>query len=252
MAQLLALLKSLDGLKPEDAAMYNKDGEHYVLDTEKYFHGMSSARDKEKLEAQTAKDRARSLEERWAKFGNVEPTEVEKALQLKQQLEDKKMIDAGKVDELVEQKTAQRTENLKKDLETRLTAAETRALAAETQLSTLLIDNAIQLAATKAGVLPAAMEDVISRGGKIFKIQDGKATPMKGGNIIYGKDGNTPLSMEEWLEELKSKSAHLFEQPEGGGTPRGAGSQKGGTPPTGTVGMGVERLRAARRSGAQK
>jgi hypothetical protein len=243
--QLKAVLKTLEGLKPEEAEMYKQDGEIFVLDTDKYFHGMSSARDKEKQEAQKLREILKPFEEKLGPLKDMNLEELQEAMKLHQKTKDKQMIDAGKVDELVEQKVTGRVENLKKDYENRLQAAESRAVKAESMLNTLVVDNNVQIAAVKAGVLPEAMEDVSYRASKVFRAVDGKPIPMKGDEVIYGKDGKTPLTMDEWLEELKSRAPHFFKRPEGSGTRPGAGN--GGAENNTSGLMGVERLKAARR-----
>jgi len=42
------------------------------------------------------------------------------------------------------------------------------------------------------------------------------------GDILFGKDGKTPLSPEEWADSLKETAPHLFPRAEG----TGAGGHK--------------------------
>lgn len=227
MVQLLAFLKSLEGVKPEDQGYYIKQGDDsYILDTEKYFAGMSSARDKEKEEARLAKEKLQ-------KYQGIDPEAAKLALAKVQEIQDKQKIDAGKIDEVVAERVQNQVMAMKTDLETRLSAAEQRANTAESQLSTVIVDNNVQIAAVKANVLPEAMDDILFRASRVFKVEGGKAVPKNGDNIVYGKDGKTPMTMDEWMEELKTKAPHLFKRAEGSG---------GGRPGSGAAGSGVENL----------
>ena len=97
MAQLVAFLKSLDGVKDEDKSYYTNQDGVFILDTEKYFSGMASARDKEKEEARKAK-------EALLKFQGLDPDAAKLAMAKVQEMTDKTLIDAGKIDEVVAQR----------------------------------------------------------------------------------------------------------------------------------------------------
>ena len=87
------------------------------------------------------------------------------------------------------------------------------------QLEKLVIDNAIQVEAVKAGIRPTAMEDILLRGRSRFKLKDGAAVATAPDDkVIYGKDGITPQSMGEWLADLAPAAPHLFESSGGGGS----------------------------------
>lgn len=237
MAQLKAFLKTLDGVAPDAVQFYAEEDGVFILDTEKYFAGMSSARDKEKEEARKAKEQLN-------KFSGLDPEAAKLALAKLHELEEKKQIAEGDIDKVV----ANRVEKLKTDLESRLANETARANSFESQLSTIVVDKSVQTAAVMANVIPEAMDDILERARKVFKANNGVPVPMKGDETIYGKDGKTPMTITEWLEELKSKAGHLFRQAEGskGGRPNGTG--------TGTLqgleGLsGTEKLKAARRQG---
>jgi len=160
------------------------------------------------------------------KFEGIDPVKVRELQEQQRKLEEGKLLTEGKAEEVF----AARLAPVKKDFETKLTAAEQRALAAERRLEGLLIDDAIRDAATKAGVRPTAVEDVLLRGRQAFKLVDGKAVPMSGDEVLYGKTGQ-PMSMDEWLAALTEKAPHLFEQSQGGGAQgaRGGGGSGAGT-----------------------
>lgn len=96
------------------------------------------------------------------------------------------------------------------------------------QLNLLLVDNVVRDAASKVGVTGPAVDDILLRSKSVFKLVDGKPVPHDDrGNIVYGNDGTTPLSVTGWVTGLKKTAAHLFPQSAGSGAPGGRGA--GGT-----------------------
>lgn len=136
---------------------------------------------------------------------------------------EKKLIEAGKVEELFEARLApMRAEH---DKVVKGLASEKGA--AVKQLEGLLIDSALRDAATKAGVLPTAVTDVLLRGRQVFRLSEGKATAFDGDAPVFGKDGQA-LGMSEWATSLSDTAPHMFALSQGGGTPKG-GSATGAT-----------------------
>lgn len=86
-----------------------------------------------------------------------------------------------------------------------------------------LVGSAVQSAAIKSGVLPTAVEDVINRAKGVFEVKNDQVVMLKDGNVVYGKDGVTPMSASEWVSELYKTSPHLFSQNKGGGDKSGPG-----------------------------
>lgn len=80
--------------------------------------------------------------------------------------------------------------------------------------------------ASKRGLKPTAHADIMNRARGVFKMVDGKlvAYDSDGETQLYGADGATGLTIEEWIESQASKDAiHLFEGNSGGGAPGGSG-----------------------------
>lgn len=159
-----------------------------------------------------------------AQFEGLDPEEARKALEERQKLRDKKLLEAGKVDELL----AERTAAMKAEYEKQIGKLTKELTGATGQLERLLIDNAIQTESAKAGVRTTALEDVLLRGRARFKLQDGKAVPVdQDGKVIFGKDGTNPQSISEWLADLAPAAPHLFEASTGGGAKPGPTGQAG-------------------------
>lgn len=140
-----------------------------------------------------------------------------------QKEKDKKLIDAGKVDELV----ASRVEAMRAEYDKTTGLLTGERDSAKKQLESLLVDGALRDAAIKAGVRPTAVDDVLLRGRQTFRVVDGKAAAFAGDKALYGKDSE-PLAVGEWIAGLSEAAPHLFEPSTGGGAPGGQPSGKAG------------------------
>lgn len=215
---LKAILDSLDGLSDELKKLYvQKDGKFH-LDVE-------GVVPKDRLDEfrNNNIELKKQLDEITGKYKDIDPEQVRELLKQDKALKEKKLLDAGKVEELLEE----RTKAMKADYDTKIKALTEKDEKATSQLERLLVDNTIQAEAVKAGVRETAMEDVLLRGRSRYKVQDGKAVPVSpDGKIIYGKDGTSPESMTEWLGGLSSAAPHLFNPSTGGGA-NGSGGKGG-------------------------
>lgn len=132
--------------------------------------------------------------------------------------EETRLIAEGKLDEVV----SKRTERLRSDLDKQLQAEKSRADKAEAfanQFRDKVLADSIRSAALKAGALPEASEDIILRARSTFQLNEhGEAVAVdKDGEVIYGKDGKTPLSALEWAESLRESAPHLWPKAVGAG-----------------------------------
>jgi ribosomal protein L14 len=111
----------------------------------------------------------------------------------------------------IEKVVLERTGAMKSDFENKYKVVETENKTMRGQLEVLVIDNSIRSAAAKAGVRPEAIDDVILRAKTVYKYENGQAIPHDSkGQVLYGKDGQTPMSPEEWTTGLKTTAPHLF------------------------------------------
>lgn len=194
-----------------------KDGK-WVLDTEggEDVSGLKGALGKER-EARASLER--TLADLKKQLGDADPAKAREAVKKLQDLEDKKLIEEGKVEELL----AARTKRMQDDYEAKLRETSDALAAREKQISELVIDNALRAVATTAKVRATAVDDFLERGRKVYRLKDGKAVPMNGDEIIFGKKGNEPMPMDEWAAGLTSAAPHLFEGSTGGGAAPSAG-----------------------------
>ncbi|MBK0078692.1 hypothetical protein IAE49_04015 [Kosakonia sp. S58] len=166
-----------------------------------------------------------------SRFDGIDPDAVRGILQRFSDDEEAKLIAAGKIDEVLDK----RTERLRADVDKQIKAANERADKAEAfsgKFRDRVLGDAIRSAASKAGALAEASDDLILRAKGTFQLNDeGEAVAVDAnGDVLFGKDGKTPLSPLEWAESLKETAPHLFPRAEGTGAgghkPGGGGSQK--------------------------
>jgi len=128
----------------------------------------------------------------------------------------------------IEKLLSERTAAMKGEFEKTIKELTDKDAKHQSQLQTLLIDNAITAEAAKAGVRPEAMQDALLRGRNLYKLVDGKPTPMDGDKVIYGKDGVNPMPVSEWFGKQITEAPHWFNPSQGGSAAPGAGAHKQG------------------------
>ena len=229
---LKAVLDTIEGVPADVAKEYTKgeDGKFRLT-----VDGMVGA---DKL-AEFRTNNIRLMQE-MEKFKDIDPAKYKELLAIQQEITEQKLIKAGKVDEVVES----RVQTMRKDFETKLNEASNQLSSANRQLETLLVDNTVRAAAIKAGVLPTAVDDVLLRAKSVFKVQNGAAVPVnEKGEVIYGKDGTSPMSVDDWMSTLKKTATHLWPASQGGGAnrsgPQGSGRDTSRMTPTQKIEAGL-------------
>lgn len=223
------VLDSIEGVDQHIAALYEKqeDGK-FRLDVE-------GAVPREKLDEfrNTNIDLLRKLDG----FKGVDPTKYQTLLGLEKKLTDKELIEAGKVDEVVQS----RIKTMSSEHEATVSTLNGQLSIANKQLESLLIDSAVRVKALEAGVLPTAVDDVMLRAKTVFKIVDGQAVPHSNDKPMYGKDGVNVMSVDEWVGSLAKSATHLFGQTQGGGA---GGTRTSSRPGGGKVLTSVQKIAA--------
>ncbi|MDD4931633.1 MAG: hypothetical protein PHG66_05840 [Candidatus Colwellbacteria bacterium] len=225
---LKLILASLDGLSEEVAKLYKQGGDgKFHLQTEEDEGSKQKIAEFRENNIKLQKE----LDEIKKKFSGVDLESLLAAQRKLTDLGDKKLLEEGKVEELV----AQKTERMRLDYEEQikqLTAAlgerDTKLTSTSQRLSEVLIDSEITKAVNAVGVVrKEAMTDIISRGRRTWHLEDNKPTPKEGDRLLYGKDGKAPLTFEEWAQALVIQAPFLFEPSSGGGAGGGAGGSGG-------------------------
>lgn len=194
--------------------------------------GLKSALQKER---DSVKQLKKELQETADKYKELDPEKAREALAKLAELEDKKLLDAGEIDKVVEK----RTERLRADHEGQVKRFQDQQKTLEqqnhqlkAQLANLQIDHAISRVVTTKrdlGINPVAIPDIQRRAREVFNLDEkGQIIPRRAdGSIIYGKDPTQPMSMEEWLPSLRPEAPHYFMESGGAGGGNDAG---GGVP----------------------
>lgn len=218
---LKAFVTKLEELDEPLRPLYTPTDGGFVLDADVEAHpqvkGLKSSFEKEKADRKTKG-------ERLALFEGIDPDVARKLIEEHNKNQEKKLIDAGEVDKLFEQRTGK----MKLEHEKTVQELKDKLNSNQTHLEKLLIESVVSSAARSMGVRDTALDDVHNRARMTFRVEDGKAVaydPEKQ-EPIYGP-GAKPLTVDDWMKELAGKAPHLFNDPKGGGTTPGAGSANG-------------------------
>lgn len=164
-----------------------------------------------------------------AQFEGIDPEAVRTILKRFVDDEEATLIKQGKLDEVLNK----RTERMAADWDKKLKAEQARAekqKARGDKLAERAMAEAIIKASQKAGALPEATEDIVLRAkGAGWTIDDdANVIAMNGDTVVFGKDGKTPLTPEEWAASLRENAPHLWPRAQGSGAMGTNGSPKGG------------------------
>lgn len=230
-------LDNLDGLDDALKGFYSQgqDGKYYL--------DVDGAVAKERLD-----EFRQTNVELMKKYDSVKDLDVEKYKAWEEEHRKKaegELINAGKVDELIEQ----RVQAMRTDYEAKIKTYEDRISQDSRRLEVLLIDNEVRAAAVQSGVSPAAVDDVLLRAKTVYQVKDGVPLAVDSkGQTLYGKDGQTPLAISDWVKGLKDSASHLFMQSNGSGSGNNGNS---GRKPTGNM-SAAEKVRMGLEAGESK
>lgn len=210
---LKSVVDSLDGLDKSVHDMYSKgqDGKFYLS-----VEGMVPSSRLDEFRTNNIE-----LKKALEKYDGIDPEKYRQLTEQEKKIREKKLIEAGEIDKVVEE----RVKAMKEEHTTTMKTVTTERDTLQAKLSSVLIDSAVKSAAIAIGVIPTAVDDVVLRAKATFSMKNGEVVPLDAkGNVIYGKDGTTPLSVDEWVKGLKQSAPHLFEGMKGSGA---AGSRGG-------------------------
>lgn len=160
--------------------------------------------------------------EQLSQFDGVD---IEKIKNLQKQMmenEEMRLLAEGKTEEVV----ARRVEAMKRDYDSQIAAREAKMAEYEAtlkkkeeKLAELVIDGQLREAYVSLDFDPDALDFVLMQGRQVFMMdENGRAVPRdEHGNLIFGKDGKTPISAREYLEGLADKKKFLRKPSKGAG-----------------------------------
>lgn len=167
--------------------------------------------------------KVRESSETLKRYEGIDPDAVKTILQRFSDDEEAKLIASGKIDEVLNK----RTERMKAGFEQE-TAKERQAREAAEQraakFTKRVLENSIRAEASAAGIHQHAVEDALFRAQTLFQLdEDGNPVASEG---LFGKDGK-PLTLKEWMAEMKDKAPHWWPATANGGGSQPSGGAKG-------------------------
>jgi hypothetical protein len=211
-------VKTREEIPAEQAALYVERDGAFVLDVE----GATDKANADEMRNHNIELR-KQIEEFNARYAGIDPEEVRKLAEEKSRLEEERQIKAGEVEKVFEN----RIRGLKADWDKEKAAMASDNQTMNARLTAIQIDQGVVAAATKRGLRPTALMDITARARSVFKLVNGvpRAFEADGATVRYGRDGVTPMTLEEWVDAQVSDAPHLFESNAGGGA---AGNGAGG------------------------
>ena len=217
--------KSKDEVPAEHQSLYTEHDGAWLLDVD-------GAVEKAKLDEFRASNVTllKERDELKQRFDGIDPEQVRSLVAEKQKLEEAAQLKAGEVEKVMES----RAKALKGDFDKQLSAVMTERDALNARLVAIQIDQGVITVASKRGLRASAMPDITARARGVFRLVEGVPTAFEadGKTVRAGKDGVTPMTLEEWVDAQVSEAPHLFESNAGGGA---AGNGSGGAANKGSV-----------------
>ena len=169
----------------------------------------------------------KKLEELEARFTGIDPEQVRQLSAEKERLEEEQRLKEGKFQEVLET----RLKNAKGEWDKERKALTEDRDTLTSRLTAIQIDQGVTTAATKRGLRPTAIPDITSRARLVFRLVNGapRAFEADGTTVRYGKDGVSPMTLEEWVDAEVSDAPHLFESHAGGGAASNGGGAAAGS-----------------------
>ena len=202
--------KSKDEIPADQQALYVERDGAWTLDVD-------GAADKSKLDEFRANNIALSnqLAEQKKRFEGIDPEQVRKLAEEKQRLEEAQQLKTGEVDKVVEN----RLKVAKTEWDKQFAAVASERDSLNARLTGIQIDQGVITVATKRGLRPTAIPDITARARTVFRLVDGapRAFESDGQTVRVGKDGITPMTLDEWVEQQVADAPHLFESNAGSG-----------------------------------
>jgi hypothetical protein len=205
----------LKQIPADDVRLYVERGNEWVLDAE----GMADKAKLDEMRQNNIELRKQLEESSRSAAGKLQQAQSEK-----ERLE---LIAQGHKPEEIEKLVTERLKTLRADWDRQFAAVTGERDSLTTRLTAIQIDQGVITTATRRGLRPTAIPDITSRARAVFKLVEGapQAFEPDGRTVRYGRDGITPMTLEEWVDAQVADAPHLFEANAGGGA---AGNGAGG------------------------
>lgn len=209
-----------DYIKGQDGYLLDDDGTEDV-------NGLKSALEKQKKEVRELKA---SLQEKADLYKDIDPEAARDALAKIRKLDEKSLLDEGKIEELFKQ----RLTNTQREHDAKIKALQADIDERNTKLSTLTqklshtsLAASLAKEATDARVDPDWFDYVYLKAQAQWRLDEaGELAPYDGDQVIYGKEGK-PMSMSEWIGVLAKDKPKILLQSTGAGANGSSGRSSG-------------------------
>jgi phosphoglycolate phosphatase-like HAD superfamily hydrolase len=185
--------------------------------------------EKYKSKNQTLLDEKKQVQEKLREFDGMEPEQIKRMMKAFSENEEAQLIADGKFEEVIQKRMdSERAKftDQQKEIASQLETVISERDNYRNQYQVKLVDIELRAAAEKAGVVSTAIEDVVSRGLKIFSIDEsGQVEARDAEGYLVRTDADTVLNPETFIEGLKTSAPHYWPQSEGSG----ASGNRGGS-----------------------
>lgn len=202
-----------------------EDGSEFVAD----INQMHSTITRLTGESKSFREKKEELEAKLQAFNNIDPVKAKEAIETVASIDQKKLIDAGKLDEVKEQ--------IKKEYDAKIAELEAKNTDSEGKYNNLVRSNAFSRSKFITDKIAVPVDMIEATFGSNFKIENGKLVGYQNGNQIMSKKNIGEIAdFDESLEILvngySNKDMIL----------KGSGNSGGGTNGGGTNGNGGKRV----------
>ncbi len=179
--------------------------------------GLKSALQKEREEAKRLKKQQQEIAKQWEGYDREE---IDDLMARRAELE--AAADPKKIETEVEKRIKQNNDTW----ESKFDELQNQNKSLFGELAKHRVRDRLMQVGAKSGINESAMEDYLARGERIFQMAgDGDVKPIDGkGEVLYGRDGVEPLTMEEFVKGLAETAPHLFKASSGGGASNSGGA----------------------------
>lgn len=155
----------------------------------------------------------KNLQQAMAKFEGFDIEEHKRLMEVIGKSEEAKLIAEGKVDEVI----SKRTEKYRLDMDQKLEELQKERDSLAENYSSLStaskrkdISVTMTQEATKAGVAPTAVSDIIDRALKVFTVDDDGTVIARNSDGEIITKGGKPLTPEVFMSDLKKSAPHFW------------------------------------------
>lgn len=198
------------------------DGGGYVLQVDDAA-GLKTALEKERETARSRQQQLEELQSQMGQFKGIDPEKYKQLVDMERKAREDKLIDAGKIDELVEARVAE----MRKEYEEKVANITGERDTHLSRYKELMIDSTAREAFLKAGGDPKAVKFAVMEARERAQLDEkGNVVVMKDGKPAYNADGN-PSTIEDLIATDFRKQAPFAFLPSIGGGAQGSQAQGG-------------------------